>query len=66
MAERLRKSIADGTVIISEGQSVEVTVSIGVATFPEDADSKDKLIAVVDKALYAAKAAGRNKVLRAI
>ena len=66
VAERLRKSIAASTVIISEGQSVNVTVSIGVATFPEDADSKDKLIAVADKALYAAKAAGRNKVLRAI
>jgi len=39
-----------------------LTVSIGVATFPEDADDPDRLVDAADIALYAAKAAGRNQV----
>ncbi len=65
-AERLRKSIAADAIDIGAGQAANITVSIGVATFPEDAVSKDKLIGAADRALYAAKAAGRNKVLRAV
>ena len=39
-----------------------VTVSIGVATMPEDAREEEPLIRVADRRLYAAKAAGRNQV----
>jgi diguanylate cyclase (GGDEF)-like protein len=66
VAQRLRKNIAASAITISEGQTANITVSIGVATFPEDATSREKLIAAADSALYAAKAAGRNKVLRAV
>ncbi len=65
-AERLRSSVATNPINISEGRAVNITISIGVANFPEDADSKDKLIASADKGMYAAKAAGRNRVLRAV
>ncbi|MBM4445920.1 MAG: sensor domain-containing diguanylate cyclase [Chloroflexi bacterium] len=40
----------------------KVTVSIGVATFPVDADNKDGLITAADSALYKAKQSGRNRV----
>lgn len=66
VAERLRQSIAAQPITIEQGQVITITISIGVASFPDDADSKDKLIAAADKALYAAKAAGRNRVLRAV
>lgn len=68
VAERLRQSIAAQPITIAQGQviAITITITIGVAAFPDDADSKDKLIAAADKALYAAKAAGRNRVLRAI
>lgn len=66
VAERLRKSIASQSTALDRGQTVNITVSIGVATFPEDADSNDKLIAAADRALYAAKSAGRNRVLRVV
>ncbi len=39
-----------------------VTVSIGVATFPDDAADKASLTSMADQALYAAKQAGRNTV----
>jgi diguanylate cyclase (GGDEF)-like protein len=39
-----------------------ITVSIGVATLPDDAREEEPLIRVADHRLYAAKAAGRNQV----
>jgi len=40
----------------------KVTVSIGVASFPVDANNKDSLIEAADSALYKAKKSGRNQV----
>ena len=39
-----------------------ITVSIGVATFPSDADHRDKLIDTANSALHRAKESGRNQV----
>ncbi|MEW6685418.1 MAG: GGDEF domain-containing protein [Candidatus Edwardsbacteria bacterium] len=41
----------------------KVTLSGGIATFPEDSREKDKLIASADKALYQAKQEGKNRIL---
>ncbi|MEA3254098.1 MAG: sensor domain-containing diguanylate cyclase, partial [Chloroflexota bacterium] len=40
----------------------KITISIGVASFPADADSRDHLIEAADSALYRAKHSGRNQV----
>ena len=40
-----------------------ITASLGLATFPEDADSLDELFKHADRALYRAKAAGKNRVV---
>jgi diguanylate cyclase (GGDEF)-like protein len=42
-----------------------VTVSVGMAISPEDGDSPEALVAAADRALYAAKEGGRNRVARA-
>jgi diguanylate cyclase (GGDEF)-like protein len=46
---------------IYEGQQTKVTVSMGGAFFPEDANDKVTLIKKADTALYRAKDAGRNR-----
>ncbi|HWR57996.1 MAG TPA: diguanylate cyclase [Thermodesulfovibrionales bacterium] len=58
-AERIRKAV-EGPSIGVASNDIQVTVSIGVATFPEDASDREDLIEKADKALYAAKNAGRN------
>jgi len=63
-AERIRDIIATHPIAISPGQTVGLTVSIGVAIYPQDAQSEEKLIGAADQALYAAKNGGRNRVCR--
>jgi diguanylate cyclase (GGDEF)-like protein len=41
---------------------VNLTISLGVATFPEDGDIEDKLLKKADEALFQAKDSGRNTV----
>ncbi|MDH3629157.1 MAG: diguanylate cyclase [Acidobacteriota bacterium] len=40
-----------------------ITISIGVASFPEDADALDELVSTADQRLYRAKEAGRNRAV---
>jgi len=61
IAEEIRKKI-ESQIIILRRQKTNITVSIGVATFPEDTQIKEELIGKADEALYAAKAKGRNRV----
>jgi len=64
IAERLREIIEQTTFSGGKGQSIKVTVSIGVAAFPEMASSAEELTKAADSALYAAKEGGRNRVSR--
>lgn len=61
IAERLRKTIEKTRFNISDGKSLKVTISIGIATYPADADKKSLLISRADEALYLAKKEGRNR-----
>jgi diguanylate cyclase (GGDEF)-like protein len=61
-AERIRHIIATHPIPVTLGQRVSLTVSIGVSTYPDDAESEEKLVGAADRALYAAKHAGRNQV----
>lgn len=63
IAERLRKRVEEEIIPYEEMQpNGDVTVSIGVASFPEDALGMDSLIEAADSALYKAKDLGRNRV----
>jgi two-component system cell cycle response regulator len=60
IAERLRKAVG-GKTFSSDGRSFSVTVSMGIATAPADAPSKEELVEKADQALYHAKHHGRNQ-----
>ena len=57
VAEKMRKAIE--TLRFSR----TITISIGVAGCPEDGGDRSMLQSSADKALYRAKAAGRNQVI---
>ena len=62
IAERIRQAIATQPIPLSQGKTVNITMSMGFATFPTDADSEESMIALADQALYKAKETGRNRV----
>lgn len=62
VAERLRLIVADARVPIEGAQAVSFTVSIGVSSMLPTSGGIDDLLNAADKALYAAKNAGRNAV----
>lgn len=64
IAERLRSAVESHSFKLEGGQDISITVSIGVATVPEHADSARELVGVADQALYTAKERGRNRVCR--
>jgi diguanylate cyclase (GGDEF)-like protein len=61
IAERIRHAIAAAPIPVANGEAVHLTVSAGVAAFPEDGLEGEALLAAADEALYAAKRAGRNR-----
>ena len=62
-AETIRKNISLMKVIYEGHDLGEITVSIGIAVYPQDGESGAELIDISDKALYVAKNSGRNKVV---
>jgi diguanylate cyclase (GGDEF)-like protein len=63
-AERLRTIVEQTGFDVGNDQKIKITVSIGVAAFPEMASSAEELNKAADIALYAAKEGGRNRVSR--
>lgn len=65
-AETICRLIADHDFTGTQGQCLgQVTVSIGVAAFPDDGDKAEDMVRRADEALYGAKAGGRNQVCAA-
>jgi len=65
-AQRIGAEIARLPIAIAEGITVNVTMSIGVATFPQDASTKEELVAAADRRMYQAKSLGRNRVCQSL
>ena len=60
LSERLRKNLAE----LKFENLPSVTVSLGIATFPQDGTDPEDLIKKADAAMYAAKRAGRDQVVK--
>ena len=61
-AEELRTLIEEKKIVLRR-QKMNVTVSIGIASFPQDCRNDEELIYNADSALYQAKQKGRNKAV---
>jgi len=62
IAERIREKVA-ALVFATELGQLRVTVSLGVATFPDDGRRKAELVELCDACLYHAKRGGRNRTV---
>jgi diguanylate cyclase len=63
--ERVRHAVENHKFDIGTDESIRMTISAGVATYPhERIGDAEALIHEADRALYAAKAAGRNRTIR--
>jgi diguanylate cyclase (GGDEF)-like protein len=63
LAERLRATIAAADFDSGGPIPHKITVSVGVASFPLDADTKGALVDAADQALYEAKRSGKDRVV---
>jgi len=59
-AERIRRGV-EGSIMAPAGKRA-LTVSIGLAAFPDDGKNQDELLRAADEALYQSKREGRNRV----
>jgi diguanylate cyclase (GGDEF)-like protein len=62
VAERMRKMIEEKAFGSEMGLSIHLTISIGIAAFPEHATTKQHLLNLADQAMYRGKDSTRNVV----
>jgi two-component system cell cycle response regulator len=64
LAERVRQAVASASLRLPDGRELSVTVSLGIAALREDIELGEELLRHADRARYAAKERGRNRVER--
>ena len=62
VGERIRREVEKRSFKLTTGLEINITVSIGVVSYPETTRDVDILLEQADKALYASKRNGRNQV----
>ena len=62
MAESIRKRIKETIYLQKAGLKVRISSSLGVSTFPEDADTLSGLLALADQAMFSVKERGKDSV----
>ncbi|MHB0940014.1 MAG: GGDEF domain-containing protein [Armatimonadota bacterium] len=65
LAERLRDGIANMPLFTPQGQELHLTISLGIAGYPETSETVDDLLNHADEAMQRAKESGRNRVMTA-
>ncbi|HEX7491391.1 MAG TPA: GGDEF domain-containing protein [Candidatus Limnocylindrales bacterium] len=62
VAEKIRQAVSD--LIVQSGEdAIAPSVSIGVVSYPDDGGSADELMIAADRAMYASKRLGKNRVV---
>jgi diguanylate cyclase (GGDEF)-like protein len=60
-AERIKRTICS-TATVVEGNTITATVSIGIASYPDDSNDLNEIMKLADKSLYQSKKGGKNMV----
>jgi diguanylate cyclase len=63
IAERIRNAVEAASIELTDTDKINVTVSIGISSYPNPINNYEHLIEKADEALYEAKETGRNKVV---
>lgn len=61
-AQKICNAVRENPLKLVNGNNVNVTISLGVSTFPENGETSQEMIKYADDCLYAAKEHGRNQV----
>lgn len=64
-AERVRRIVAERPFGTEGEEPITVTISVGYATYPDDGETTETLLNAADKAMYVAKARGKDQVVGA-
>ncbi len=59
--ERLREAISKEKILLNNKNSISVTISVGIASYPDDAEYPGDLLISADDRLYKAKREGKNR-----
>ncbi|MEP7455262.1 diguanylate cyclase [Phyllobacterium sp. SB3] len=62
VAERVRQAVEDAEIFLPSGDKLRITVSGGIAVRQDELDTLEILLSRADRALYVAKAKGRNTI----
>lgn len=60
--KKLQEKLNDKKFFSEEGFNVNLTASFGIATFPDDADTKDKILHIADERMYKIKESNKNDI----
>jgi diguanylate cyclase (GGDEF)-like protein len=61
--EALRAAAQNHPVIAPNGTRIDLTISVGIAIYPDDGDNAHALLSCADQRMLSAKQAGRNRVV---
>ena len=63
ITRRLRRSLNQSVFLQDEGLAVQLTASYGIASLPEDAHDREKLLLIADRAMFGSKGRGRDRIM---
>jgi len=63
ITRRLRHALNNTVFLEDEGLKINVTASYGIATLPDDAQDRETLLSIADRALFGSKDQGRDRIM---
>jgi diguanylate cyclase (GGDEF)-like protein len=63
LTRRLRRALNESTFLNGEGLNLRLTASYGVATMPQDAQDREGLLLIADRAMFSSKGRGKDRIM---